>query len=86
MAEIRVEQKRSGAGRWILLTLLLLALAAAAYWFFVMNGGSVDRADTAPADTAAPATPPPTSFAPDADGAPVLRVHAGAEGRRRALA
>jgi flagellar basal body-associated protein FliL len=53
MAEIRVEQKRGGAGRMILLILLLLALAAAAYWFFVMNGGSVERAETAPATSGA---------------------------------
>ena len=58
MAEIRVEQKRGGAGRVILLIVLLLAIAAAAYWFFVMQGGSVDRAETAPATShALPALP-----------------------------
>lgn len=66
MAEIRVEQKRGGAGRMILLILLLLALAAAAYWFFVMNGGSVERAETAPATSGAlvdPVLSPPSTLA-----------------------
>src|SRR5215207_2783410 len=57
MAEIRVEQKRGGAGRVLLLILLLLAVAAAAYWFFVMNGGSVSRAETPPATSRALGAP-----------------------------
>ena len=60
MAEIRVEEKRGGAGRWILPLLLLVALAAALYWYFVMRDGTAvndapsDTAITRPSDTAAP--------------------------------
>ena len=66
MAEIRVEQKRGGAGRWLLPLILLLALAAAAYWYFGMRDGRATRdaaSDTAivqPSDTAAP-TPSDTA-------------------------
>lgn len=34
MAEIRVEEKRSGGANWLWIVLLLLLLAALAYWFF----------------------------------------------------
>jgi hypothetical protein len=59
MAEIRVEEKRGGAGRWLIPLLLLLAIAAAAYWYFGMRDGSAtrdavsDTAITQPADTGA---------------------------------
>ena len=70
MAEIRVEEKRGGAGRWLLPLLLLLALAAAAYWYFGMRDGQAtrdatsDTAITQPADTAATGTSGATATSP----------------------
>jgi hypothetical protein len=51
MAEIRVEPKQGGAGRWLIPLLLVLAIAAAAYWYFGMRDGRATR-DATPSDTA----------------------------------
>jgi hypothetical protein len=64
MAQIRVEEKRSGLGwLWALIVLVVVALMA---WYLVTNRGAVSTAPAAPAAPAAPKDSARTSMrAPD---------------------